>query len=127
MGTVQWIDLLSIHEYRHHQQMQRAKTGWLATTSRILAGQTGWFLNVLMIQPSWFFEGDATYAETVLTNGGRGRMPKFNMEYRAMRLSGMHYNYEKASRRSRKDFVPNIYREGYYLTAYARKHFGTDI
>ncbi len=127
MGSVLWIDLLSIHEYRHHQQMQRAKKGWLATSSRVIAGQLGWFLNVLLVQPTWFFEGDATYTETILTNGGRGRMPKFNMEYHAMRLSGMHYNYEKASRGSRKDFVPNIYRKGYYLTSFARKQFGADI
>lgn len=127
MGTVPWIDLLSIHEYRHHQQMQRAKKGWFTEISRGLMGQTGWFINVLAIQPTWFFEGDATYTETVLTNAGRGRTPLFDMEYRALRLSGKHYNYEKASKASRRDFVPNIYRQGYYMTAYARKQFGVDV
>jgi len=127
MGVVLWVDLLSIHEYRHHQHMQRAKKGWFSEFSRGVLGQTGWFINILLIQPTWFFEGDATYAETLLTNGGRGRMPLFDMEYRAMRLSGMHFNYEKAIRNSRKDFVPNIYRQGYYMTTYARKYFGTDV
>jgi hypothetical protein len=127
MGAIPWIDGLSIHEYRHHQQMTRAKHGWFSDILRVVLGQTGWYVSVLTIQPNWFFEGDATYSETVLTNGGRGRMPKFDREYRTMRLSGLDYSYEKASRNSRKDFVPNIYRHGYYLTSFARKYFGTDI
>ncbi len=126
-GPVQWIDLLTIHEYRHHQQMTMAKRGWFTSVLRATLGQTGWFAYTLMTQPNWFFEGDATYAETMYSNAGRGRTPNFVREYRSLRLSGHHYDYEKAGRNSRKDFVPNIYRQGYYMTSYARRHFGNDI
>ncbi len=126
-GPVEWMDLLTIHEYRHHQQMARAKHGWFADFLRIGLGQTGWFVSMLMIQPTWFFEGDATYAETMLSNAGRGRTPNFDRDYKALRLSGRHYDYEKANRNSNRDFVPNIYREGFYMVSYARKHFGNDV
>lgn len=126
-GPIEWMDLLTIHEYRHHQQMTRAKHGWFAGFLRATLGQTGWFVSVLVVQPTWFFEGDATYAETMLSNAGRGRTPSFDRDYKAIRLSGRHYDYEKANRNSKKDFVPNVYREGYYMVSYARKHFGNDI
>ena len=77
MGAMPWIDGLTIHEYRHHQQMTRAKHGWFSDFLRVVLGQTGWYVGVLTIQPSWFFEGDATYAETVLTNGESSLMAKF--------------------------------------------------
>ena len=97
MGALLWTDGLAIHEYRHHQQMTQGKHGWFSDFLRVILGQTGWYVGILTIQPNWFVEGDATYAETVLTNGGRGRMPAFDREYRTIRLSGIEYGYEKAS------------------------------
>lgn len=126
LGPVPWINGLVIHEYRHTEQFS-ASHGGLTIPYRILMGQTGWLLNTLFTQPLWFREGDAVVSETILTNGGRGRLPSFNMEYRALLLSGRHYGYGKASWNSFKDFVPNPYRLGYYMTSRARRDFGDQL
>lgn len=94
---------------------------------KILMGQTGWLFNSLIVQPLWFREGDAVTMETILTNGGRGRLPSFNMEYRAMRLAGYDYGYDKGSWVSFKDFVPNPYRTGFYMITKLRRDYGEDV
>lgn len=126
LGPVPWIDGLTIHEYRHTEQFSESNEG-LTFAYQILMGQTGWLLNTLFTQPLWFREGDAVINETIFTKGGRGRLPSFNMEYRALLLSGKQYGYEKAAWNSYKDFVPNPYRLGYYMTSKARRDFGEQI
>ena len=126
LGPIRWELAMPVHEYRHTQQFHMANQGftWLY---KILMGQTGWLFNSLMTQPLWFREGDAVVAETIFTKGGRGRLPTFHMEYRAMRMAGYHFNYEKAHYTSFKDFVPNPYRVGYYMVTKGRRDFGSDI
>ncbi|MBK6484942.1 MAG: hypothetical protein IPG01_17855 [Chitinophagaceae bacterium] len=126
LGPIPWVDGLTIHEYRHTEQFSKANEG-LTLPYQILMGQTGWLLNTLFTQPLWFREGDAVVNETIFTKGGRGRLPSFNMEYRALLLSGKQYGYEKAAWNSYKDFIPNPYRLGYYMTAKARRDFGEQI
>ena len=109
------------------QQVANARTGWAGKLLRMVFGQGGWAFYNRAIQPRWFLEGDAVYAETVYSNGGRGRSPDFEREYRALRLAGLDYNYEKASFRSFKDFVPSHYNLGYHVTTYARRQFGVDV
>jgi hypothetical protein len=126
LGPLPWLDGLVAHEYRHSQQFQSAYSGW-GVPYRVLMGETGWLFNTLLTQPLWFREGDAVLFETILSNAGRGRLPSFHMETRAMRLAGYHFNYEKAHYTSFRDFVPNPYRMGYYLVTKARTTFGEDI
>jgi hypothetical protein len=126
LGPVSWTDALELHEYRHAQQFSMANQG-LTWPYKIVMGQTGWLLNSLITQPLWFREGDAVLAETIFTHGGRGRLPSFHMEYRALRLAGYHYDYEKAHYTSLRDFVPNPYRIGYYMVTTARRNYGNDI
>jgi hypothetical protein len=126
-GPVPWFDYLTIHEYRHTQQFHMANKGF-TLPFKILMGQTGWLLHSLFNQPLWFREGDAVTSETLLTKAGRGRQPRFQMEYRTMRLSGRNFNYEKANfPASFKDFIPNPYRIGYYMTTKLRRDFGDTI
>jgi hypothetical protein len=126
-GPVPWFDYLTTHEYRHAQQFHLANQGF-TLPFKILMGQTGWLLHALMNQPLWFREGDAVASETLLTKAGRGRQPRFHLEYRALRLSGYHFNYEKANfPASFRDFVPNPYRIGYYMTTKLRRDFGDNI
>ena len=126
-GVAPWLDLLTIHEYRHVQQITQARQGFGGKFLRIFFGQGGWAFNGGAIQPRWFLEGDAVYVETVNTLGGRGRTPAFENEYRALRLAGLSYNYEKASFFSFKDFVPSHYHLGYYLTTHARRKYGEGV
>ena len=126
LGTGDWIDLLTTHEYRHVLQTTNAKRGFTKVASFVLGENTLAFLRRLAL-PRWYLEGDAVGTETALSNSGRGRLPHFNMEYRAMRVSGLDYGYEKASANSIKNFVPNHYNLGYYMTTFARRKFGEDI
>lgn len=126
IGPVPWNDPLVAHEYRHSQQFVAAYGG-VGVAFRILMGQTGWLFNTLITQPLWLREGDAVLSETILTKGGRGRMPAFHMETRALRLAGYHYNYEKNHYGSFRHFVPNAYRMGYYMVTKARRDHGDGI
>ncbi|MDX2304996.1 MAG: hypothetical protein NW226_19450 [Microscillaceae bacterium] len=125
-GTADWIDMLAIHEYRHVLQFSNSRKGitWLAKNT---LGSWAWGGVAGTALPRWFFEGDAVVTETALSQAGRGRLPEFDMEYRSLILDNKTYNYEKASAGSLRDFVPNHYNLGYYMTAYARNHFGQEI
>lgn len=126
-GPTPWTDLLTIHEYRHTQQFHMAKGGF-TWPLKILTGQTGWLLNSLFNEPLWFREGDAVATETELTKAGRGRLPRFNMETKALLLSGYRFNYEKAGYGiSFKHFVPNPYRPGFYMTSKLRRDVDDNI
>jgi len=126
LGAGDWLDLLTIHEYRHVLQTTNAKRGFTGFGSFLLGENTLAFLRRMAL-PRWYLEGDAVGVETALTHSGRGRMPHFDMEYKAMRLSGFQHNYEKASAFSLKDYVPDHYNLGYYMTTWGRKNFGEDI
>ena len=125
LGNVEWWDALTIHEYRHVEQVYNARRGWTKVAS-ILFGQNGLGGAAGLAMPRWFFEGDATFYETQLTNAGRGRTPDFDKEYRSLMLDDRFYGYEKASAFSLKDFVPNHYAQGYYMTTHIRRKYGDD-
>ncbi|MEN7550393.1 hypothetical protein AAG747_20915 [Rapidithrix thailandica] len=126
LGTGNWLDLLTIHEYRHVQQNFNSRKG-LSKLFYYTFGQNGWAFARAVALPRWFSEGDAVAMETALSHAGRGRAPQFDMEYRALLLNGKKYGYEKASAGSLKDFVPNHYNLGYYLTTYARREYGDEV
>ena len=121
-----WLDVLSIHEYRHVKQFSNSQKG-ISGLGQKLLGSWAWGGLVSTALPRWFFEGDAILMETALTASGRGRMPAFDMEYKALALEGQFYNYEKASAGSFKDFVPDWYSLGYYLTLEGREKYGPQI
>ncbi|MFY0686861.1 MAG: hypothetical protein JXQ90_06835 [Cyclobacteriaceae bacterium] len=125
-GAVDWLDMLAIHEYRHVQQFNNARKGISKVASWVM-GDYAWATMAGLAWPRWFFEGDAVYTETSLTNAGRGRMPAFKNEYRSIFLSGAKpFKYDKAAAGSLKQFVPNHYTLGYYLTTHLRNQYGPD-
>ena len=126
MGATVWKDGLTTHEYRHAQQFM-AYNKELTYLYKGLMGNTGWLLSTVLNVPLWYREGDAVDSETRFTNGGRGTLPAFNMEYRTLRLNDIKFNYEKAMSASNfKDFVPNMYRSGYYMSTRLRDEFDDD-
>lgn len=126
-GTANWVDMLTVHEYRHVQQYFNARQG-VTRLASWLFGQNGWGFFAGMALPRWYWEGDAVLHETLLTPSGRGRIPEFTMQYAAVRQDpARHWNYEKASATSLRDFVPDHYALGYRMVAYARRHFGDSI
>lgn len=125
-NATDYLDLLTIHEYRHIQQFANATHGITKTVKNVL-GSWAWGGMVSTALPRWYFEGDAVVSETEHTASGRGRLPSFNMEYHALLNDDVHYNYEKAAARSIKDFVPDWYPLGYNILSYGKEHFGDDL
>ena len=126
-GTVSWLDLLAVHEYRHVQQFNNMDQG-KSLLLNLFMGQTGKGIHTRVL-PIWFLEGDATLNETLLTSGGRGRMPSFINEYRALVLEGrQNFSYERASAvYSFKSFLPSHYHIGYYMATHIRKTYGEEL
>ncbi len=119
LGSLRWQDMLSIHEYRHVQQYNNFNTG-LSHVFRIVFGQQGQELANALAIPNWFWEGDAVFQETLVSQQGRGRLPFFFDDYRALWLAGKGYSYMKLRNGSYRDFTPDHYRLGYMLVAYGR-------
>jgi hypothetical protein len=125
LGTVDWLDGLVVHEFRHVNQFDKARQG-VGRALVPLLGEGGLGVGSVGV-PQWFFEGDAVGAETALTRSGRGRIPFFGVGLRANLLEGRLYNYQKAVNGSLRDNVPNWYVLGYYLTSSAKAHYGPDV
>ncbi|WP_116106893.1 TolB family protein [Lewinella sp. IMCC34191] len=126
LSNTDWLDLLSIHEFRHVQQTSNERRG-LTRLGSILQGQLGWTVLSGMATPNWFTEGDAVVAETALTTGGRGRTPAFSSDLRALLQSNRVYRYAKARNGSFRNLVPSHYVYGYAMTTFARERFGNDV
>ncbi|MEP6683154.1 MAG: hypothetical protein ABJA35_07835 [Parafilimonas sp.] len=126
LGSMSWTDLLSVHEYRHAEQYSNFNIG-LSHAMHILFGENGQALANAAAIPDWFFEGDAVYNETFLSEQGRGRLPLFLNGYKSLFLENKQYSYMKLRNGSYKDYVPDHYPLGYMLVAYGREKYGDDF
>lgn len=126
LGSLRWHDMLAIHEYRHVQQYNNFNIG-LSHAFRVLFGQQGQALANALSVPNWFWEGDAVFQETLVSEQGRGRLPFFFDDYRALWLAGKNYSYMKLRNGSLRDFTPDHYRLGYMMVAYGREKYGDDF
>lgn len=120
VGTNQWLDLLSVHEYRHIAQYQQSKNGFNKFLFYLFGQNTQAGLAFSAV-PRWFWEGDATVMETVHTRSGRGSIPEFSRMFKTNLLEKNKYNYHKQLLGSYKDHIPNEYKLGIYMTAHIRK------
>jgi hypothetical protein len=123
---VSFTEHLGIHEYRHVVQIDKMNQG-LTKFGSIIFGEHAPIGVMGVYVPMWFLEGDAVAFETGNTKGGRGRLPSFEQELRALLVEKGAYSYDKAVFGSFNDFTPNKYTLGYYMIANARKHYGTKI
>lgn len=126
LGSNRWIDNLALHEYRHIMQYNNLNVG-LSRTARILLGQHGQELLNNAAIPNWFWEGDAVYYETALSNSGRGRSPNFFNYYKSLWAARKHYSFMKLRNGSLKDMIPSHYHLGYLLVSYGRIKYGEDF
>lgn len=123
LSNTEWLKTLSIHEFRHVVQFQKGRKGFNKALYFIL-GEVGQALGLAFTAPPWLYEGDAVGIETALTKGGRGRLPMFERDLRALLLSGQKYDYDKAHLGSYRDYIPNHYVYGYFYTTYMRNTYG---
>jgi hypothetical protein len=126
LGSVPWIDQLAVHEYRHVQQYMNFQEG-PAKVAWFILGEQGQALLNSMTVPEWFFEGDAVFQETAVTEQGRGRLPDFYNGYRSLWQEGKKYSYQKLRNGSYKHYVPNHYPLGYMLVAHGRETYGPEF
>ncbi|GAB3575449.1 hypothetical protein GCM10027578_39660 [Spirosoma luteolum] len=124
LGTYNWLDQLSVHEFRHVVQDDKALQHYGRVLFTLL-GNTGLYVPLLTV-PDWFAEGDAVGTETLLSTSGRGRIPAFDLGMRANERAGLRFSYSKAVGGSFRDNVPNHYVLGYVLTNYLKRTYGPD-
>lgn len=123
LGSLNWVDALATHEYRHVQQFNNFRNGaskWMHT----LFGEEGLAVAINASIPDWFYEGDAVYNETRLSHQGRGRLPYFLNQYPALWRAGKKYSWMKLRNGSLKDYVPSHYPLGYLLVNYGYSRYG---
>lgn len=126
LGSLPWQRQLAIHEYRHVQQYNNFNTG-LSKVFRILFGEEGQAVANGLAVPNWFFEGDAVFNETRVSNQGRGRLPYFYNGYRSLWAAGKNYSWMKLRNGSLRDYTPDHYQLGYLLVAYGYMQYGEDF
>lgn len=120
VGTNDWLNLLSSHEYRHIVQYQHATRGFNKLVYYLFGSPT--FAGFSQVAaPPWFFEGDAVATETAFTPAGRGRIPNFALVFKTNLMEGRTFNYHKQHLRSYKNFIPDHYVLGYHMISYLRR------
>lgn len=125
-GSVGWPDQLALHEYRHVQQFNNFNNG-ASRLMKGLFGEEGYALAINASIPDWFYEGDAVHTETILSNQGRGRLPRFFSAYPAVWKGQKNYSWMKLRNGSLKDYVPDHYRLGYLLVNYGYEKYGPEF
>ena len=125
-GSIRWDDNLIIHEQRHMQQFANFNNGLTKVFSFFL-GQEGQLLANGISIPDYFFEGDAVWQETLVSNQGRGRMPSFYNGMKSLMLENKNYSWMKLRSGSLQHYTPTHYELGYQLIAYGYEKYGTDF
>lgn len=120
IGTNDWLDLLTAHEYRHVVQYQHAMRGFNKAIY-YLFGSISLAAMAQAAAPSWFWEGDAVATETALTPSGRGKIPNFGLLMKTNLLEGRKFNYHKQHLRSYRHNIPDHYVLGYHMVSYLRR------
>ena len=123
IGSLPWPKQLAIHEFRHVQQYNNFNVG-ASKVMHVLFGEGGQALANDLAVPNWFFEGDAVFNETLVSDQGRGRLPYFFNGYRAIWADGKNYSWMKLRNGSYRDYTPDWYPTGYMLVAYGREKYG---
>ncbi len=123
LGSLPWPEQLAIHEFRHVQQYNNFNVG-LSRMVRFFFGDGGQLIANEVAIPDWFFEGDAVFNETHVSDQGRGRLPFYFNGYRGIWEAGKDYSWMKLRNGSYVDYVPDWYPTGYMLVAYGREKYG---
>lgn len=121
-----WLEQLSIHEFRHFVQIDKISSE-LPDLIKIILGQQAAAIVTGAYLPFWFLEGDAVVLETAISNSGRGRKASFSMEYRAQLIEKGKYSFDKAYLGSYKDFVSDHYKLGYFMVGKTRELYGVEF
>lgn len=125
-GTIDWMDLLTIHEYRHVMQVNNGIKKLPGIVKKIF-GDILWANMIVMAVPDWFWEGDAVIQETALTYSGRGRTPDFKIRYNTIKDLKTPFSYEKMRCGSYRDVIPDHYLFGYQMVNFGIENYGNEL
>lgn len=123
VSSLEWYQSLAIHEYRHMVQfdfIKRPHVQW----GYWLFGDLGGAALMAITAPPWYFEGDAVWAETVLSNAGRGRAPRFSARMKSLMVNNEIPTYDEFYGGVYDTYLPNHYVYGYFLITSANKKYG---
>jgi len=117
---------LAVHELAHVFQMEALNSGFSRFMTIPMGEQfTGIVASLL---PLWFLEGDAVFAETYLTSSGRGRIPSFQKQLKALTVEkDLYYSYDKSLNGSFRNFVPDHYQYGYQMVTWSLSKYDQQI
>jgi hypothetical protein len=111
------VKQLSIHELTHVLQMESLNKGFTRGMS-FLFGEQIYGVTAFLL-PLWFLEGDAVFAESALTESGRGRSPSFQKQMKAISVEKPKmYKYDQIVCGSFKEFIPDHYQSGYQIVTW---------
>lgn len=124
--SMPWAKQLVAHEYRHAVQYNNLNRGIIRVLS-YLFGQQGATLGIPFMY-FWILEGDAVMSETEMSSFGRGRQPRFTLEYRAIGRDILRLrNCDKWFCGSYLEYVPDHYQLGYQMVRYSYDRYGREI
>jgi hypothetical protein len=126
VGSTEWLQTLSIHEYRHVQQFDNFNQHSVRYFDYLM-GDLGQQLASVLSRKSWFFEGDAVYTETKYTDAGRGRSPRHLARLKALLLGSETPTYDQFISGTYKDSLVNQYVYGYVLISRGYQKYGEDF
>ncbi|GAB6094674.1 hypothetical protein JCM14469_09260 [Desulfatiferula olefinivorans] len=117
------MDAVFTHEYAHFAHIT-TKLGWYGKLSRYL-GRDSAITNIL--SPGWIIEGVTTNAETLFTDGGRGRCSYFRGKMLSMSEDEGLWNLSAAG--IYPPYQPpgdRFYLAGYHMVEYLTRTYGED-
>ncbi len=115
------MDLVYTHEYAHYVHLT-TRLGLYGVMSRFLGDGLA-ISNVF--SPGWIIEGVTTNAETMFTDGGRGRSSLFRGEMMSFTEMGGLWSLSSAG--TTPPYAPpinRIYLSGYYIVEYLNRVYG---
>jgi len=117
---------LAIHELTHVFELVSLNQGFSKAMSIFLGEQFTGISAILL--PLWYLEGNAVFAESALTESGRGRTPSFQQQFKAITLENDKiYKYDMIVNDSYKTYVPDHYQSGYQMVTYALAKEGMQV
>jgi hypothetical protein len=120
------VKQLTIHELTHVLQMESLNKGFSKGLSYVFGEQV--FGVVAFLLPLWYLEGNAVFAESALTESGRGRSPSFQKQLKANSVEKQKmYTYDQIVSGSFREFVPDHYESGYQIVTWALAKYNREV
>lgn len=112
-----WLQQLMLHEYRHELQMQVLDQKGLGALTSIFGEHVAGLAAGVFV-PEWYLEGDAVFAETALSESGRGRDGIFFSPAQVLLNEADPYDFNKHNFGSYRDYTFESYLLGYLLLSH---------